>query len=86
MFVVGVKVIPSSGVNRIVGVKNGELIVKVKAPAERGKANKELIKYLSSIFKVPKADVIIISGEKSHHKRIQFPDNVKGIVGKFLAE
>ncbi len=83
MFVMGVKVIPASGVNRIVGIKNGELVVKVKAQAERGKANKELIKYLSSVFNVAKSDIVIVSGEKSHHKRVQFPDKIRDAVEQF---
>ena len=84
MFVIGVKVIPASGVNKIVGMKSGELVVKVKAQAERGKANKELVKYLSSVFNISKGDIIIISGEKSHHKRVKFPDSVKEIIVRFL--
>ncbi len=82
MGVLSVKVIPNSGVNRIVGFKNEELVVKVKAQAEKGKANKELIKFLATFFGISKSMVTIVSGEKSHHKRIEIPLSMDIVVRK----
>ncbi|MDA3839518.1 MAG: DUF167 domain-containing protein [Patescibacteria group bacterium] len=36
--------------------------IDIKAQAEKGKANKELIKYLSKVFEVNKNNVKILSG------------------------
>lgn len=39
-------------------------------PPEKGKANQELIKFLSRELKVPKSFIKIISGEKSRMKEV----------------
>ena len=45
--------------------------VKLKARAEKGKANKELIQLLSSLLSLPSSDIIIVGGKKSHRKSIK---------------
>lgn len=45
--------------------------VKIKAIAEKGKANKELIEFLSNHFKVEKSKIKIKSGKQSQIKLIQ---------------
>ncbi len=63
-----VKVKPNSAKNEVLGLdEQGFLRVNVKAPAQKGKANKELIKLLSKHFK---KKVEIISGLKSREKRV----------------
>ena len=44
--------------------------VRIKARAEKGKANKELIKLLSSLLSLPSSSFIIVKGEKSRLKII----------------
>ncbi len=63
-----IKVIPRAGVNRLVGVRNGELTVKLKVVPERGKANRELIRMLASLLGVPTSEIEIRSGAASPHK------------------
>jgi uncharacterized protein (TIGR00251 family) len=55
--------------------KYGEeaLKVRIAAPAVEGAANKELVKFLSKRFKVPKSSIEIVSGETSKIKRVRFP-------------
>ena len=63
-----VKVKPNSAKNKVLGLdEQGFLRVDIKAPAQKGKANKELIKFLSKHFK---KRVEIISGFKSREKRV----------------
>lgn len=50
---------------------NGTILVKVKAPATEGKANKELIAFLSETFKIPKSKIEITKGEKSPFKTVE---------------
>ncbi len=47
--------------------------VRIKAPAVEGAANKELVKFLSKSFKVPKSDIVFKSGEASKTKMLRFP-------------
>lgn len=70
-----VKVTPNADRNEISGVKDGVLQVKVAAPPEKGKANKELIDFLSERLGVRKSAITIIRGETSRHKII----NIEGI-------
>jgi len=64
---------PASSKNEIVGIFNDTLKIKVKAPAVEGAANKELVKFISKQFKVPKSEVLFISGETSKRKCIRLP-------------
>ena len=65
-----VKVTPNASRNEITGISGGILQVKIAAPPERGKANRELIAFLSQTLGVKKAAVTILRGEKSRHKAI----------------
>lgn len=47
--------------------------VRIKAAAVEGAANKELVKFLSKSFKVPKSSILFLSGETSKTKRVRFP-------------
>ena len=68
-----VKVHPSAGGNRFAGARGGELIVKIGAPPERGRANRELIGWLAKWAGLPKRDVRILRGEHSRHKVVLLP-------------
>ena len=62
-----VHVIPNSKENKIDGYNEWKkaVVVRVKAPASEGKANRELEKFLSEFFE---SDVTIVSGKKSRDK------------------
>ena len=47
--------------------------IRIKAPAVEGAANKELVKFLSKSFKVPKSDIIFKTGKNSKIKILEFP-------------
>jgi uncharacterized protein (TIGR00251 family) len=66
-----VRVIPNSSVNKIIEQNNDFLKIKLTAPAHEDKANKALIKFLSSYFKIAKNKIEIITGEKSRDKIIR---------------
>jgi uncharacterized protein (TIGR00251 family) len=65
-----VKVTPNAGRNTITGVKDGVLQVKVAAPPDKGKANKELIDFLSERLGVRKSAIAIITGHTGRNKII----------------
>jgi uncharacterized protein (TIGR00251 family) len=66
-----VRVIPRSSRSEIIGEYNGALKVKLNSPPVDGAANAELIKLLAKEFKVPKAQVEIISGQASRSKQVK---------------
>ena len=68
-----VKALPKAGENRIVGERNGELVVRVQAPAVKGQANRELVKFLSKTLGVARSEIEILSGRSSRHKLIALP-------------
>jgi len=64
------KVTPNASRNEIAGLSGGILQVRIAAPPERGKANRELIAFLSRALGVRKTAIAIIRGENSRHKAI----------------
>ncbi|MBN2154457.1 MAG: YggU family protein [Candidatus Lokiarchaeota archaeon] len=60
---------PNSRENQIKS-NTENIIVFIKSPPVKGKANKELLIYLSSVFKLSKTQLSIISGHKSKNKTI----------------
>lgn len=79
-----IKAQPNSSKNKIAGLLGDSLKINIKAPAVEGAANKELVKFLSKTFKVPKSDIEFIGGETSKRKRIKLPLNEK--VKEFIDE
>jgi uncharacterized protein (TIGR00251 family) len=51
--------------NRLV---DGTYKIDIAAPPEDGKANAELVRFLARKFRVPKANIEIVSGERSRKK------------------
>lgn len=68
-----IKVIPGASRTVIQGERAGELVVKVAAAPEKGKANDELVAFLSKTTGCPKSAFKIISGDHSHHKSLEIP-------------
>jgi uncharacterized protein len=66
-----IKVTPNAGRNEITGWRGGILQVKVAAPPEKGKANKELIDFLGRRLGVKKSAISIIKGETGRNKAIE---------------
>jgi uncharacterized protein (TIGR00251 family) len=71
--VLKVKAFPKAGKKRIDGVRNGELVVRLQAPALKGLANRELVKFLAKSLGVPGSEIRILSGETSRHKHLSLP-------------
>ncbi len=67
---ISVKVQPNAGKNEVVGQANGVWRIKVAAPPDKGKANKELIEFLSEILNLKKDCISILKGLTSHNKLI----------------
>ncbi|MBT3529482.1 MAG: YggU family protein [Gammaproteobacteria bacterium] len=59
-----------AGEDKIVGPVGDCLKIRISAPPSDGKANKQLIKFLSGVFKVRQSDITIVSGHSSRKKRL----------------
>jgi len=69
-----IKAQPAASRNEFCEIYGDDAIkIRIKAPAVEGAANKELIKFLSKTFKVPKSDVAFKTGQNSKIKIIEFP-------------
>lgn len=75
-----IKVIPSSSKDCIAGWLQDTLKVKVKAPPEKGKANKAVVKVLEKYLDLPKSSINITSGTTSSRKVV----NINGIDDKLI--
>ncbi|MRI84121.1 MAG: YggU family protein [Nitratiruptor sp.] len=71
------KIQPSASRNRIAGLWDGRLKVNLAAPAVEGAANRELVHFLSKLFRVPKGEIEIVAGERSKLKRVRLPRSQK---------
>jgi len=72
MFVLPVKIIVNAPQNQVIGYNpRGELKIKIRALPEKGKANLELVDFLSQLFSLNKSDINIISGCSSEHKLLR---------------
>ena len=70
-----IKVLPNAKKSEIIGYdEKGHLKIKIASPALEGKANKELISFLSKKFKIPKSNFILLKGETSRLKIVDVPD------------
>lgn len=68
---------PNARQNEVAGFKDGVLHVRIAAPPVGGKANQELLKFLSAILGVSKTSLTIEKGVTSRRKSI-------GIIGLTL--
>ena len=66
-----VRVIPNARKNELGGYREGELVVRLNAPAIEGKANKAAVEFVSQFLGVARSAVLLVRGERSRHKIFQ---------------
>ncbi len=67
---ISVKVKANSKEEKVEQTGNNQFIIKVRAPAQEGKANSAMIKLLSKYFDIPKSLIIISKGRQNSNKII----------------
>ena len=67
---ISVQVRPNAAKNEVTGIIDGVWQIKVAAPPVKGKANKELIAFLSRFLDVSKSHIGIIKGHTTRNKLI----------------
>lgn len=67
-----IKVIPKAPKSELLTtMEDGTLKIRIAAPPEKGKANAELIKFLSKHFNIPKEKISIITGKSDPLKLVK---------------
>jgi uncharacterized protein (TIGR00251 family) len=82
--VLKVKAFPGSERNAVVGLRNGELVMRIRAAAVKGQANRELVKFLAKSLSVSRSEIEILSGERSRHKLVSLPRNARSALEAIL--
>lgn len=65
-----VQISPNASKNSLEGFRGDILRIKIAAPPVEGKANKELVSYLSDVLDVSKGSVRIVKGHTQRNKVI----------------
>ena len=63
-----VRVVPRASRNKIAGIHDGAVRIRLTAPPVEGAANEALIRFLSSVLRVPKRDIELVSGQTARNK------------------
>jgi uncharacterized protein (TIGR00251 family) len=66
-----VRTVPGASREGIDGWVDGELKVRVRAPAQDGRANEALCKLLASRLMIPPRALVLVRGAKSRHKVVR---------------
>lgn len=77
-----IKAKPGSKLNHVGKAADGTVTVKIKAPANEGRANEELLRFLSEKLDLPKSKIRIASGLSSPFKKIEIDCEEKEVKKK----
>jgi len=81
-----IKAVPGASKTELAGVKDGRLRIRIAATPEDGKANAEMLNFLSKTLGCPKRDLRLLSGEKSRLKTIALPLECKTRLEEIIEE
>ena len=81
-----VQVQPNASQNRVGRFEDGILHLRIAAPPVKGKANQELVKFLSGILGVSKSSITIEKGMTSKRKVIAVTGLTQGQVTELLGK
>jgi len=81
-----IKAVPGASKTELAGIKDGRLRIRIAAAPEDGKANAEMLNFLSKKIDCPKKDLQLLSGEKSRLKTIALPLERKAKLEQILPE
>jgi uncharacterized protein (TIGR00251 family) len=65
-----VRVVPRASRNKIAGIQDGAVRIRLTAPPVEGAANEALVGFLSTVLRVAKQDVELVSGQTARNKTI----------------
>lgn len=65
-----IRVVPRASRNKIAGIHDGAVRICLTAPPVEGAANEALVGFLSTVLRVAKRDIEIISGRTARNKTV----------------
>lgn len=68
--VLKIHVQPRATQNRITGLQDGALKLRLSAPPVDGKANRAVLAFFAELFHQPKSGLSLLSGEQSRRKTV----------------
>jgi len=68
--VIRLRIVPRASSNAVVGVHGDAVKIRLQAPPVDGKANKDLLRYLSKRLGVARSSLSLVSGERSREKEV----------------
>lgn len=74
MAILHLKAKPGSRINQLQLGPDGQVIVRLNAPAQEGKANAALLAYLATVFGIAKTRVLLLAGHTSPFKKVELLD------------
>lgn len=69
--VLDLRVRPAASRDRVEGSIDGRIHVRLRAPPVEGRANRRLMRFLASEFRVASSQVRLLRGERSRNKRVE---------------
>ncbi len=75
---------PGAREDSVLGVHGSELVVAVRAPPEKGRANAEIARVLARALGVPRSDVVLKLGGSSAHKLYTVPLSASATLTKMV--
>ncbi|NHJ33250.1 MAG: YggU family protein [Asgard group archaeon] len=84
--VLRLQVKPNSKKQELVIDSSNSITIFVKAPPDKGKANKELLKFIAKILKKSSSEITIVAGLTSRDKTIVIQNDDKLSIQKKLIE
>ena len=82
---ISLKIQPGAKKSEIVEINDSFVKIKIKAPPVDGKANSELIRFLSKLLNVSKSSIKIIRGEFGREKTV-LVRNCESIISKISGQ
>jgi len=89
---ISIQVKPGKSATRICAMSAEELetapqlLVEVGAQARDGEANEEIVRFFSRLLKLPKKNVVLITGHKNRQKTLQVNSTGEALCVSTLAE
>ncbi len=81
---ISVHVNPNARQNKVVGFQGGLLKVMIAAPPTRGKANQELLRFLSDLLRISKSNLVIEKGATRKKKTVAISGLSQSEVSRLL--
>ena len=85
MAILHLKAKPGSRVNQLQIGPDGQVTVRLNAPAQEGKANAALLAYLAATFGTAKTRVALLAGHTSPFKKVELLDISEAAMQQVLA-